>query len=871
MTAPDTGRWAQLTYTSFDRNDGRGGGWQVKDVIGTLLDEDQRILCGRIATQLEPGVEMPKFPTPLEIAELPHQMVHAPVRLQDGEYWTTWHTAPAGFDASGRPGNVFAHVLVDRDPDPTDGIRPIERWRSPDWLIPFGPEAVLASRLEPGAPGRGYTDRHTVASWLFAPRQWRTNTLAGILDALSAHRDGGKPVVLGAEDVDEAANWIAAVSLCTSVGAASTIAFSTLERASGLRHAVGYGVEIICVPRVDLPTLRHEESVVVIDTAEHLDVGDLGGVHRTTRGDEIAVTSWSAMILELFSDPETMVKRVADLDDAAASVGDSGIHPAWPAALVVSRDEQSDLRQEAMEIVTGHAPEGLKGSTLYDDVAGRLATDVGSTAEAWQHVVLQGAHDDEPEANLALAEAAVATYAGRALDDATWLGERGPGRLPARHLRPAECDPAWTSALTKQLYNEDPVVLLHALELGLRLGIDRDRTVEQLGKDAASRLASRLADPTAGPQLAAAVESVAVETRHLLWGALATVPAIANLERPPGALVPPEVTALLGPDASEEDPFTGYDPSTIHAQPRQRVVNPLMAELAFGAIRAGRDSENARLTAAWAQLEAGGVDPEGRPLDHATVSPFMDPPMTAAHMLTFLRRFGPAIPAAWHLPHLFGAAWDPTWQQVWQQLISQPDATMAHLASIRLDRGQPLGPPMIVAGQAEALAWAATVHPVTDPDALHRAHLVLATALMQGVPVQIPESLEQVDGFSDAEVEMISRASVRLERVVEVFAARTQGSPLFKVPARRDSARQDPARQEIASTENRSDGWLFGLHATDRDVPLVVAVLQHQAERNPDGILTAARGITGLADRETKALERWLNGWLRHERRREGR
>lgn len=63
-------RWAQLTYSSFDRHDGRGGGWQVKDVTGDIPEADRQLLCGRVATQVDAGVEMPRFPTPAQVAEL---------------------------------------------------------------------------------------------------------------------------------------------------------------------------------------------------------------------------------------------------------------------------------------------------------------------------------------------------------------------------------------------------------------------------------------------------------------------------------------------------------------------------------------------------------------------------------------------------------------------------------------------------------------------------------------------------------------------------------------------------------------------------------------------------------------------------------
>lgn len=856
-------RFAQLTYSSFDRRDGNGGGWQVKDVVGGLSAEEQRLLCGRVATQLDAGVELPRFPTPAEIAELPHQMMHMPVRLDDADALVTWHLAPAGVDASGRPGNVFAHVLVDNDFDPADGLRPIERWRSPDWLIPYGPEAVLAADLTGEAPGPGHVDRRTVASWLFAPRQWRTNTLAAILDALAGHRAGGLPVVLATEDVDEAANWIAAVSLCTSAGAAAHISFSTLERASGLRHAIGYGIELICVPRVDVPALAHDDKVVVIDTAVPVEIADLGGEHRTDRGDAIIATPWSAMILELCADPDTFVEVVAEMDAAAASVGDRGLHLAWPAALLISRDPDSDLAHEATAIIARHSPDELRGSELYDVVAEGLAADAGSTAEAWHHVVLQGAHDDEPERNLVLAEAAVATYVGLALEDAEWLAQPGPMKLPARHLRPETIRSEWVASAIKQMHASDPVALMHAIELALRMGLERDATLRQLVIERVrQQLVPRLVDFDAGHELAVQLEELGVETRHLLWGEIARHPQVQWGRRPPGALLAPRVVDLLGPTADEPDPLTNVDPGR-GAGRRPPSVAPMLTELAFAAVRRGDAPEHARYIAAWAQLEAGGVDTQGRRLDPDAVSSLVTPPFDASRMRSMVQRFGPQIPRAWHLPHLLCAGDDADWREVWMTLQRGPDAMLGYLAALRIEQGHPLAAPPLVVGQAQAITAAVALHPVQDPATQHRARLVLAAALLHGAPITVPEELGHPDRMTTDEVRMLVEwgpQALSIPKLVEVFARRTQGSPLYE-------------ETPDGGPDARALTWLFGLVASTRTetVPLVVALLQEQAARGgSDEIITAVSRVPGLGERDVKSLERWLNQWLRRERRREG-
>lgn len=916
-------RFAQLTYTSFDRHDGRGGGWQVKDMTGGIDPEDGRVLCGRVATQLDPGVEMPRFPTPAEVAELPHQMVHAPLELSGGPAHITWHTAPAGYDASGRPGNVFAHVLVDRAFDPADGVRPIERWRSPDWLAPFGPDGVLAATLRPTVPGPGPVDRRTVASWLFAPRQWRTNTLAAILDALAERRAGGRPVVVATEDVDEAANWIAAVSLCSSVGVAGDLTFSTLERAAGLTAAVAAGLELICIPHRDTAALARDSTIVLIDSSEHVEIGDLGGVHRTSRGDEITVTAWSAMVLDLFADPDAMVARVSQLDEVAATVGDRGLHPLWPAAVLISRDPDGDLRHEAVGVLSEHSPANLKEvDDLFAGVAGNLASETSDTASAWEQVVRQGAHDDAPERNRVLAETAVAVYADHALGDVDWLRRSEPMELPARHLRPREPRPQWLGAAARQLQHRDPVVVLHTMELVLRLGLDRDPHLKNLVNRAAhEQLAPLLVDERAGRRLAAQVTSVGVEARHLLWSALSATPVVRQRQRPPGALIPGRVVDLLGPGPGESAPFRAHDPAT-----RPGPTPPLLVELAFRAIRAGDDREVVRAIAAWAQLEAG-VDPKGAPLASGFVSELMRPCWTPARMAALTRRFGNRIPLAWHLPHLMGAtddaATEPSWRPLWQHLASHANVQLGQLATLRLEIGEPPGPIDAILAQIDAIISASPQESLSDPEAIHRAHLLLAAALLHGASTTVPPGFDQPVGpFTALEVRQLadwgqqphgSSTLIPLGNLLGVLARGAAGSPLYE-PVASNSAVPDRGADRTAGDQAAGDRaaahgptsagedsqpWLFALTTmTDGwPEPLVAALILDRVQRAGSGsgsngmsglgglgalgglggasepaaeVLAAVPSIPGIEERQVRDMERWLNGWLRHQRRREG-
>ncbi|WP_308289857.1 hypothetical protein [Mycolicibacterium mageritense] len=60
-----------------------------------------------------------------------------------------------GSDSTGRPGNVFAHVVLDRTPFAAPQRRPIEWWRSPQWVRPFGAAAVGRATIADSPPCSG--------------------------------------------------------------------------------------------------------------------------------------------------------------------------------------------------------------------------------------------------------------------------------------------------------------------------------------------------------------------------------------------------------------------------------------------------------------------------------------------------------------------------------------------------------------------------------------------------------------------------------------------------------------------------------------------------------------------------------------------
>lgn len=344
-----TARYGQLTYTSFEGL-GRPGGWQVKEIAGGVTEAEAELLVSRIGLALNPIEQLPRYPTPEQLRAFPRRLAF---RRVDDDTAAYWHTAPAGYDSSGRPGNVFAHVLLDRDAtDTTGAARPIELWRSPRWLTPYGGPAVSAAALPAEVPGSaGVVTAESVVEFACDTETWRLGTLCGVLDAVAAALDGGPAVVLGVESVEAAAQWIGAVSFLTSPGTARRLNFSTFDRSWDLEHVLRVGLHLLAVPRADLD--KAPPGVLVIDEADALWVGEMyGEQHRTPRGQKIEATAWSAMAQVALTHPAYATQLIDDIDELSSRVVDVGLPPSLPMAVsVLNHSWGEDAAPEAQSVV----------------------------------------------------------------------------------------------------------------------------------------------------------------------------------------------------------------------------------------------------------------------------------------------------------------------------------------------------------------------------------------------------------------------------------------------------------------------------------------------------------------------------------------
>jgi hypothetical protein len=483
-------RYGQLSYTSFDTA-GSAGGWQVKQTSGALTDDEERLLVGGMHTVFALPQPLPAYPTPEQLAGLPRRLSY---RRVSGDAAAYWHSVPAGADATGRPGNVFAHVLLDRGGGPEYAYRPIQLWRSPGWLCPYGKAAVAAAQLpcDPPGPGSAVTAER-VAAFALDTSTWRLGVLLGLLDAVAAAMAGGPPVLLGVDSADTAAQWIGLISFLMSVGTARTLSFSTFDRAEQLTSALKCQ-QLTAVPRKDLEGAP--SGVVAIDETEMLSLGEFGGEpHRTADGHAIDVTAWSAMAQVAFLDPQSALLLLTDIDTFAAQVTDIGLHPAWPMAMsVLNRSEFSDAAQEARTVIAMNSPLDLPAHSA----AGQAVRDVvtvlagKSTAEAWR--ILQRLPD-----GLA-ADAASELYLRRAIADGAWLDQQGAIPLCGNGFSNRPVPPPLRAAIGPALDEaraEGPVRLLRLADLLLRAGL-----IAELPAEVEADVASLACHPVDGPWLA---------------------------------------------------------------------------------------------------------------------------------------------------------------------------------------------------------------------------------------------------------------------------------------------------------------------------------------------------------------------------------
>lgn len=370
-------RWVQLTYTSADSVAGGKGGWGVKEVSAGAPDSVTSALVSGAQTRVDEVEETTPFASDHMIRSRVRVLTH---RVGDGDATTLWHTVPASRDGTGRPGNVFCHA-AQRLAGGAPGFRPIEMWRSPGWLVPFGAAEVNAAQLTDLALGQAVT-RKSVIDFLQDPAHDRRYSLEWLVAAFEhtvLSTTGGGPrakLVLLTESADEAALWLGALSYVLPVPVALAMGFTTFARGRDLVDGMVEGLDVVAVPRADVALLQQSPAIdyLVCDPQWELDEPE-NGSWTTPWGQRFAADQqWQDAVLDLLAlDTPHAVQVLNEADALSLDLTDERLLRlplGWTLAfaLLADPDAESVDRDRLLAKAVAEVPE------LLDTPRGRRMT-----------------------------------------------------------------------------------------------------------------------------------------------------------------------------------------------------------------------------------------------------------------------------------------------------------------------------------------------------------------------------------------------------------------------------------------------------------------------------------------------------------------
>ncbi|WP_427004475.1 hypothetical protein [Pseudarthrobacter sp. H2] len=680
-------RWGQLTYASFDPENGAGGGWQVMSTAGDLSDGEIEALRQRIVTRFDSDTLLGAFPNAAELEALPRRLTYICDDRGQGAYW---HSTMAGRDSTGRPGNVFSHVLLDRaTSQPSPAFRPIEIWRSPGLLCPFGPEQVRDAMLpEDPHPVFGATlGRQDVLDFLFDPAEWRVGLLSALLDAVSAALNDGPPVVLITGSADTAALWIAAVSTLAPADWVRRMNFSVYERATALGAVFDRGLHLVCVPRADAEALSEHSGFTILDEREMPDLGEVEGrAHQTQAGSRISPTHWSALAQAALVDQSTFSTATSMMDDVADRVGDTGREPSWALAMAALRlpDLFADYQAEAAAVIARHSPDSLDE----DDELMQLARETmqqntgGTAGEAWAEL-------EQDEASTLMRQVLIHNYLQRALEDDEWLARPGAIPMPSDY-RAESCTPELRQAARSAIlslqrrFSEEwspglPAAALRILDFTHSNGLVNaaDGSSESL-EDAISEILERTVfqvvddDERAEALVHEAGALVSDPLRRRVLAAIEN--SVRFVSRPVGSRIPPAFFDwLLGA-------FPPLAPSSMLLEPHA-AVPPLAVEHAIWLCRNGLGHvDGARVVAATGLMEPA----QAEVVDPVLARVFVHhPPWGASELLYLEQRYPGEMPGEFFPSALLREQWSQPLEELIGAVLDIRGITDASAPEVR--------------------------------------------------------------------------------------------------------------------------------------------------------------------------------------------
>jgi hypothetical protein len=413
-------RFVHLTYASLAGAADSAGGWQFKQDSGSTAAERERVL-ELVPTALHLARPLSRYPAADELAGAPRRLVFA--GDADGRSAYLVHSVAAGPDATLRPGNVFSQVLIDRELTGAlaadDPLRPIEYWRSPTWLTPYGPDAVRSADVDESAlPARGpIVNRERISEFVKDDRT-PVGRLTELLNATAAalEDDTAARIVLVVDDLDDAARWIGAVSFLAAPPTAARLTFSTYERTEDLM-ANGARAMLSAVLRTDFFD-RAADHPTVAANQDRLTFFDLSWeAEVVSYGPQAPPSDWSALVVELFDETAaTIHERLLMMDGVSRQYPEAAC-PWWPLGVTMARTESSEEGQQAAAAtILRNTPEAIDFDPDLSLIVRNVLTKVVKCDRAAFLTVL-GDRDRRVSPSLPLLDMALAAVAGTVPDD----------------------------------------------------------------------------------------------------------------------------------------------------------------------------------------------------------------------------------------------------------------------------------------------------------------------------------------------------------------------------------------------------------------------------------------------------------------------
>lgn len=429
----EVGSWAQLTYSSFDRAQGSGG-WQVKDLTGAPSDDETRLLQKSVVTGFDFHGDISTYPSTEEIDGWPRRFSF--VRTPLGGRFV--HAVQAGRDSTGRPGNTYSHVSLDRrmsGPAEADYL-PIDLWKSGAFETPYGVEQILKTEVH-GTPEQSlgeFAGAPTALSIMSMPG-YREPLMAAI-DAVEQVQHGHGMLVLVTDRQDWAALLISAMSRLTSPGAARSLSFSLYERALALPTAKNEGITVAAVPTADLDSIDPTTATFVLVDGEIPESS--ADNHVVAHGAPIPRTDFSRMVESIqAADPALLTEVVEELSgsgvDGELSPADvNSLDIAWPLAMLIRHRTQTPFPAEAVaaaeRVILRSSPISVGRSATFlpavrEVIAGAVAgVNTGQSGGAANAGPMWAALLERGQSDSALATALLEhAYLLAAISDEKWL------------------------------------------------------------------------------------------------------------------------------------------------------------------------------------------------------------------------------------------------------------------------------------------------------------------------------------------------------------------------------------------------------------------------------------------------------------------